>query len=117
MHAKEELLVAKDEPQDVEQPQAEDHGVAETTRTEPSTRNGRKPTIQAERLMADATEHVGAPKSQRKKRRSPDRYNGYMALMSECIVTKPSSFEESMQKPTWVDAMVEEYDSIIRNNA
>jgi hypothetical protein len=40
-----------------------------------------------------------------------------MALMIECIVTEPSSFEEAVQQPTWVDAMIEEYDSIIRNNA
>ena len=40
-----------------------------------------------------------------------------MTLMMECIVTKPSSFEETVQQPTWVDAMFEEYDSIIRNIA
>ena len=37
--------------------------------------------------------------------------------MSKCIVKKPSSFEEVVQEPTWVDSMVEEYDSIVRNNA
>ena len=40
-----------------------------------------------------------------------------MALMSKCIVTEPSSFEDAVQQPTWVDTMVKEYDSIIRNNA
>ena len=40
-----------------------------------------------------------------------------MALMSKCIVIEPSSFEEVAQEPTWVDAMVEEYDSIFRNSA
>ena len=40
-----------------------------------------------------------------------------MALMRKCIVTEPSSFEEAVQQPTWVDAMVEKYDSIVRNNA
>ena len=40
-----------------------------------------------------------------------------MALMSKCIVIEPSSFEEVVQEPTWVDAMVEEYDSIVRNSA
>ena len=39
-----------------------------------------------------------------------------MAFMSKCIVTEPSSFEEATQEPTWVDAMVEEYDSIVRKN-
>ena len=40
-----------------------------------------------------------------------------MALMSKCIVTKPSSFEEAAQELTWVDAMVEEYDSNVGNSA
>ena len=39
-----------------------------------------------------------------------------MALVGECIETKPSSFEEAVQQPIWVDAMVEKYDSIVRNN-
>eukprot|EP00253_Pinus_taeda_P024925 PITA_24925 len=39
-----------------------------------------------------------------------------MALVEECVDTKPSLFEEAVQQPIWVDAMVEEYDSIIRNN-
>ena len=67
--------------------------------------------------MLDATDCVGAPTSQHRQRRSPDRYNRYMALMSECIVIEPSYFEESMQQLVWVNAMVEENESIIRNNA
>ena len=37
--------------------------------------------------------------------------------MRKCIVTEPSSFEEAVEDPAWVDAMVEEYDSIVRNSA
>ena len=40
LHAEEELLVPKDEPQYVEQPHAEDYGVAENTHVEPSPING-----------------------------------------------------------------------------
>eukprot|EP00253_Pinus_taeda_P006867 PITA_06867 len=40
-----------------------------------------------------------------------------MALVSKCVVTEPSSSEEDVEDPTWVDAMVEEYDSIVRNNS
>ena len=40
-----------------------------------------------------------------------------MALMSKCIVIEPSSFEEAVKQPIWVDAMVEEYDSIVKNIA
>ena len=32
-------------------------------------------------------------------------------------MTEPSSFEEVVQEPTWVDAMVEKYDSIFKNSA
>eukprot|EP00253_Pinus_taeda_P024761 PITA_24761 len=37
-------------------------------------------------------------------------------MMSESVDVEPSSFEEEVQQLVWVDAMVEEYDSIIRNN-
>ena len=39
-----------------------------------------------------------------------------MALVGECVETEPSSFEEVVQQLISVDAMVEEYDSIVRNN-
>ena len=32
-------------------------------------------------------------------------------------MTYPSSFEEAVQQPTWIDTMVEDYDSNINNNA
>ena len=68
LHSKEELLVLKDKPQDVDQPHAEDHGVEENTHEEPSITNGRRPTTKANRLRLDAVENVGAPTSQRRQR-------------------------------------------------
>jgi hypothetical protein len=117
LHAEEELLVPKDESQDVDQPHEEVHGVEETTQAEPSIRNGRKCTTEADILRLDVAQNVGAPTSQCIQRQSPDRFVGYMALMSKCIVTEPSSFQEAVQDSTWVDAMVEEYDSIVKNSA
>jgi len=37
--------------------------------------------------------------------------------MSKCVVIEPSSFEEAVEDSEWVDAMAEEYDSIVRNSA
>ena len=37
--------------------------------------------------------------------------------MRKCIVTETSSFEEAVEDPAGVDAMVEEYDLIVRNSA
>ena len=39
-----------------------------------------------------------------------------MALAGECVETEPSSFEEVVQQLIWVDAIMEEYDSIVRNS-
>jgi hypothetical protein len=73
--------------------------------------------MEANKLRLDVAQNLGAPTSQRRQRQSPDRFTGYMALMSKCIVTKPYCFQEEMQDPTWVDAMVEEYDSIFKSSA
>eukprot|EP00253_Pinus_taeda_P009800 PITA_09800 len=66
--------------------------------------------------MHDVRENVGAPTSQRRQRRSLDRYTSYMALMSESVEVEPSSFEEAGQQTIWDDSMVEKYDAIIRNS-
>ena len=105
LHENEELLVPKDELQDVDQPQDEVHGVEESNHVAPTIR-GRKRLTEAERLAQDAKKVVGPPTAQRRQRQSPDRYTRYMALMIKCVVTEPSSFEETVEDPAWVDTMV-----------
>jgi len=39
-----------------------------------------------------------------------------MALMTGLVEIKPSSFEEAEEKLVWFDAMVEEYESIVKRN-
>ena len=87
----------------------------ETSTQAESSGERRKSTREADRLLDDAWENVGAPTSQCRQRKSPERYTGYMALMGECVVIEPYSFKESMQQPVWVDAMVEEYEKIVNN--
>ena len=36
--------------------------------------------------------------------------------MTELVETKPSSFKEAIEQHVWVDAMVEEYESIVKNS-
>ena len=59
---------------------------------------------------------MGAPSNQHRKRRSPDRYTSYMDLMTRLVDIESSYFEEEVEQTIWVDAMVEEYDSIIKNS-
>jgi hypothetical protein len=39
-----------------------------------------------------------------------------MALICDLIENEPTCFEEAIQKKEWVDAMTEEYQSIIKND-
>jgi len=39
-----------------------------------------------------------------------------MAIMFELVETKPSSFEEAVEKLVWVDVMVVDYKSIVNKN-
>ena len=87
MHAVEELLDPKDEPQEVKKPQEKEQRVVETTHAGPSSR-------EVDRLLLDARESVGSPTSQHRHRRSLERYIGYMDLMRKGIEIEPSSFEE-----------------------
>ena len=88
----------------------------ETSTQAKYSRDGQKRTREDDRLLMDARENVGEPSSQHRQRRSPEWDTGYMALIGECVETEPSSFEEVVQQPIWVDAMVEEYDSIVQNS-
>ena len=57
----------------MEQPQIEEQTVDTLTQAEPS-REGRKRTKEADRLVQDARENVGAPSNLCRKRRSLERY-------------------------------------------
>ena len=59
-----------------------------------TSRDGRKHTIEVGILIHDVRENVRTPTSHHRKRRSPDRYTGYMVLISESVEVEPSSFEE-----------------------
>ena len=62
-----------------------------------SSREGRKRTREAERLVQDVRENLGAPSNQRRQIRSPDWYTGYMAFMTKLVETKTSFFEEEVE--------------------
>jgi len=71
--------------------------------------------MESQRLVQGARENVGAPSNQRRQRRSPHQYPSYMALMTKLVESYPSSFNKVVEKPIIVDAMVEEYESIVKN--
>jgi hypothetical protein len=55
------------------------------------------------------------PKGSFRERKRPHMFSSYVALMRKIIDSKPSTFEEVAKKKEWKDAMMEEYQSIMKN--
>eukprot|EP00253_Pinus_taeda_P001913 PITA_01913 len=62
-------------------------------------------------ILRDAEDFIGAPKNSKREQRQLDRYQALVAQVGE-----PFSFQEVIQHQVWVDAMVEEYSSIMVND-
>jgi transposase InsO family protein len=69
-----------------------------------------------EQTLRDAQEHVEAPKTTFRESRPPRKFSTYMALMTNIIDSEPSNFEEATNQQVWRDAMVEEHNSIMKND-
>ena len=61
-------------------------------------------------------ERIAAPGGSFRESKRPHRFSSYMALMSHIIDAEPSSYEEAATQQVWKDAMVEEYQSIMKND-
>jgi hypothetical protein len=61
-------------------------------------------------------EKYGAPKGTMRQVKKPKSLSSYMALMCDLIEKEPTFFEESIQKKEWEDSMLEEYQSILKND-
>jgi len=66
-------------------------------------------------LLDDAEGHA-APRGTFRESKKPNRYQGYLTIMSKIIQNEPSSFSDAVKHQVWKDAMTEEYESIIKND-
>lgn len=80
---------------------------------EPSS-SKRRPSWLRETLE-DAERHI-APRGTFCESKKPNRYQGYLNVMSTIIQSGSSSFEEAVKQQVWKDAMNEEYESIMKND-
>jgi hypothetical protein len=65
--------------------------------------------------LKEAIENVGEPQSQIRQRRPPIRLGAYLALVTTIRDIEPQTFAQVEDHQVWREAMVEEYDSIVRN--
>ena len=61
-------------------------------------------------------ERYGAPKENHKERKRTRSYSGYVALLCDVINKEPSNYEEAVEQKQWKDAMIKEYQWIMKND-
>ena len=61
-------------------------------------------------------ERHGAPKENHRERKRTRSYFGYVALLCDFIDKEPSNYEEVAKQKELKDAMIEEYQSIMKND-
>jgi hypothetical protein len=64
----------------------------------------------------EAKENVGEPKRQFKESRAPERLGSYLAMVKSITDAEPKTFAQEIDQQVWREAMLEEYDSIMRND-
>jgi hypothetical protein len=67
-------------------------------------------------ILRDAQDSVGNPKQAVRESKPPERFCSYIAMVSSIRESEPSTFEEASSRQVWTDAMMEEYNSIMKND-
>jgi hypothetical protein len=93
----------------------EDHDIVESQEPPQMTISRKKKPSWARELIQDG-EKYGVPEGTMRLVKKPEPFSSYMALMCDLLEKEPTCFEEAIQKKEWVDAMTEEYQSIIKND-
>ena len=58
---------------------------------------------------------VGPPRREVKESKTPKRYSSYLAQVTSLCKSEPTTYEEASAHQVWRDAMMEEYNSIMKN--
>jgi hypothetical protein len=93
----------------------EDHDVVVFQEPPQMTISHKRKPAWARELIQDG-EKYGVPKGITRHVKRPKPFSSYLALMCDILEKEPTYFEEAIQKKEWVDAMTEEYQSIIKND-
>jgi hypothetical protein len=95
----------------------EDHDMAEPQRPEgpPQENTKKRRPAWAHEIIQDA-EKYGDPDRTFRESKKPKPYSSYLAWLSAIIDAEPTCYEEAADKKEWKDSMIEEYQSIIKND-
>jgi hypothetical protein len=66
--------------------------------------------------LREAQGSVGNPRQAVRESKPPERFCSYLAMVSSIRESEPSTFEEAVDREVWRDAMMEECNSIMKND-
>ena len=66
--------------------------------------------------LIQGAERYGAPEENHRERKRTRSNSGYVALLCDFTDKEPSSYEEAADQKEWKDSMIEEYQSIMKND-
>ena len=69
-----------------------------------------------DREIIQYAERYGAPEGSSRQSKKPKPFSSYVALMCDLVDKEPTCLQAIVQKKEWVEAMTEEYQSIIKND-
>jgi hypothetical protein len=61
------------------------------------------------------TERLKVPEGTFRKSKRPKRFSSYATYMMKLLDEEPTTFEEAVQKGQWKEGMMEEHQSIMKN--
>jgi hypothetical protein len=93
----------------------EDHDMVEFQEPPQMTILHKRKQAWARELIQDG-EKYGVPQGTTRQVKRPKPFSSYTALMCDLLEKEPTCFEEAIQMKEWADAMIEEYQSIIKND-
>ena len=68
------------------------------------------------REVIQGAKRFGAPEEVHREKKRTRSFFGYVALLCDIIVKEPSNYEEAVEKKEWKDSMIEDYQSIMKND-
>jgi hypothetical protein len=93
----------------------DDHDISEVQEPPQMTILHKRKPAWARELIQDG-EKYGVPQGPTRQVKRPKPFSSYTALMCDLLEKEPTCFEEAIQMKEWADAMIEEYQSIIKND-
>jgi hypothetical protein len=93
----------------------EDHDILEVQEAPRMTILHKRKPAWARELIQDG-EKYGVPQGTTRQVKRPKPFSSYTAFMCDLQEKEPTCFEESIQMKEWADAIIEKYQSIIKND-